>query len=229
MRRVMEAGHDQVLERSRKMVEAAYELLAEGGLEGLTIRAILGKTGLSRRTFYERFEGKDDLVLAVFEETIRQAAHSFGEHVKAYSDPLERLHRIVTLIVLGHSGTAGMNESSARAGSRRSIALSREHLRMAESRPQDLQIALRPLIELIAEQLAAGMALGKVRCSDPARLATLVYNLVATTVHTELLEQGDVAPNHERRMQLAEELWIFCRRAIAAEGGAGDLAAGVQC
>ena len=69
--RVMEGSREQILERSRRIVEAAYELLEEDGLEGLTIRAVLNKTGLSRRAFYERFEGKDDLVLAVFEQTIQ--------------------------------------------------------------------------------------------------------------------------------------------------------------
>src|SRR3974390_2827646 len=58
--RVLEIGGDQILERSRRIVEAAYDLLNEAGLDGLTIRAVLEKTGLSRRAFYERFAGKDD-------------------------------------------------------------------------------------------------------------------------------------------------------------------------
>ena len=49
--------------RKQSIVEAAYALLDEEGLEGLTIRAMLKRTGLARRAFYERFAGKDDLVL----------------------------------------------------------------------------------------------------------------------------------------------------------------------
>src|SRR3954464_14822029 len=44
--RVLEARRDQILERSRQIVAAAYELLDKEGLEGLTIRAVLKKTGL---------------------------------------------------------------------------------------------------------------------------------------------------------------------------------------
>src|ERR1700720_3797553 len=77
--RVFQTGRDQILERSRKLVDAGYELLEEQGLEGLTIRAVLKRTGLSRRAFYERFEGKDDLVLAVFEHTIIAAASHMTE------------------------------------------------------------------------------------------------------------------------------------------------------
>jgi len=77
--RVLAAHREQILERSRQIVEAAYQLLEEKGLEGLTIRAVLTKTGLSRRAFYERFADKDELVLAVFEETIRLATNHYGE------------------------------------------------------------------------------------------------------------------------------------------------------
>ena len=60
------------------------------------------------------------------------------------------------------------------------------------------------------------MEQGQVRKGSPSRLAMLVYNLVATTTHTELLaaEPGD--PGHDRRLQLAEDIWQFCRRALEA-------------
>ena len=210
--RVLEAGRDQILERSRRMGEVAYELL-EDGLEGLTIRAVLDKTGLSRRAFYERFEGKDDLVLAVFEQTIRLATGYYSEKISALSDPLERLQLIVASIVLGRGPQEGVD--SARSD-RRGAAMSREHLRLAESRPGDLAAALSPLISLIALQLADGMTAGSVRQDDPERLATLVYNLVSTTVHTELLAQESAQPDWTRRTRLANDLWEFCRRAVAA-------------
>jgi AcrR family transcriptional regulator len=211
--RVLETGRDQILERSRKIVEAAYELLEEAGLEGLTIRAVLNKTGLSRRAFYERFEGKDDLVVAVFEQTIRMATLVFGEQVAPISDPMDRLKLIVTYIVLGKS-TLPM--AGGAFNNRRGAALSREHLRLAESRPHDLQIALTPLITLIAQQLADGMAAGAVRKDDPQRLAGLVYNVVSTTVHTELLVTESQQPVPDDRTRLANDIWEFCRRALAA-------------
>lgn len=211
--RVVDANRDQILERSRRIVEAAYELLAESGLEGLTIRAVLQRTGLSRRAFYERFEGKDDLVLAVFEQGIRRAAVLFAELGAPLGGPLERLQLIVTSIVLGK----GMQSAEAGAqGDRRAAALSREHLRLAQSRPQELQAALRPLIELITQQLAAGMAAGVVREDDPQRMAMLLYNLVSTTVHSELLAHENAPADHAGKVELANDVWEFCRRAIAA-------------
>jgi AcrR family transcriptional regulator len=211
--RVIEAHRDQILGRSRLIVDAAYDLLEEDGLEGLTIRAVLKKTGLSRRAFYERFADKDELVLAVFEQTIRLAARHYSEQSKELSDPLERLRLIVTCLVLGKSTLEAVGREQS---NRRGAAMSREHLRLAESRPNELQAALSPLTTLIAQQLSDGMEAGLVRNCVPQRLAALVYNLVSTTVHTELLAQETARPDPVRQTQLASDIWEFCRRAIAA-------------
>jgi AcrR family transcriptional regulator len=215
--RVLELRRDQILDRSRKLVEAAYDLLDEAGLEGMTIRAVLKRAGLSRRAFYERFADKDDLMLAVFEQTIRLAATYYSEMVASLSDPLERLRLIVTSIVLG---TKTVDDDYSRQSERRGAAMSHEHLRLAESRPLDLQTTLSPLIELISRQLSDGMQAGMVRQADPHRLAVFVYNLVSTTVHTEFLAEEKAQPalpNRARRVQLAADIWEFCRRGIAAQ------------
>jgi AcrR family transcriptional regulator len=211
--RVLEVGRDQILDRSRRIVEAAYDLLDEEGLAGLTIRAVLERTGLSRRAFYERFEGKDDLMLAVFEQTIRLAASHYRAQIAALADPMSRLNLIVICIVLGQSS---LEEAGRGHSNRRGAAMSREHLRLAESRPDELQAALQPLIALIAEQLSSGMEVGLVRNGAPERLAALLYNLVSTTVHTELLAHEGSRPDRGRQTQLAADIWEFCRRALAA-------------
>ncbi|HEX7821612.1 MAG TPA: helix-turn-helix domain-containing protein [Sphingobium sp.] len=208
------ATADLTAERARRIVDAAYDLLEESGLEGLTIRAVLTRTGLSRRAFYERFAGKDDLVLAVFEHTIRMAADLFASEFAPIADPVERLRLIVRSIALARGSIDG---SDAPDGSHpRGAALSREHLRLAESRPNELQDALRPLLSLLARLLEEGMETGQIRRSRPDRLATLIYNLVATTVHAQLLAEETGGPDKAMREELAVDIWEFCRRAIAA-------------
>ena len=133
--------------------------------------------------------------------------------IGSLSDPMERLKLIVSCLVLNRSES---NETRNDRGNRRGPAMSREHLRLAECRPDDLQSALSPLITLIAEQLRAGMAVGSVRHSHAERMAVLVYNLVSTTVQTELLTQKSANPDRARTVQLAADIWEFCQRAIAA-------------
>lgn len=199
--------------RRRAIIAAAYDLLAEEGLDGLTIRAVLARTGLARRAFYENFAGKDDLVLAVFAETLLQAADQLGGWAREKADPLERLRFMVSSIVMGRFGR---EETPPGERDLRGAALSREHMRLAESHPGQLQAALAPLLSVIAGHLAEGMAAGQVHKSDPARLARLVYNLVSTTVHTELLAEEGGIPDPAARARLADEIWEFCVRAVAA-------------
>lgn len=197
-------------DRTGVLIAAANDLLEESGLEGLTIRAVLTRTGLARRAFYEKFDGKDDLVLAVFERTLSYAARQFRAQAADAADPLDALRMIVTNLVVGQLGFGGS------ATSRRSAALSREHLRLAESRPQDLQVALSPLLVLVAEVIAGGIEGGQMRSCDPRLQASLVYNFVAATLHVELLAEEGGEPDVQRREQLSDAIWEFCRRAVMA-------------
>ena len=199
-------------ERARVIVAAAYELIDAGGLEDLTIRAVLKRTGLARRAFYEQFAGKDDLVVAVFEHAMSFAADMYHDLVAPIADPVERLKTIIVSIGQGAATPEGPTGDRGHMAA----ALSREHLRLAEARPEELNRALKPLIALIAEQLSAGMAAGTIRQGEPPRLALFIYNLVATTMHTELIAEEAVGSPSERRGRLADELWEFCHRAVAA-------------
>jgi AcrR family transcriptional regulator len=197
--------------RKKTIIVAANELLDEVGLDGLTIRALLKRTGLARRAFYERFDGKDDLVLTVFAETLREAAVHFAAEVAALPDPLEQIRAIVFGLVLG-----SQPEDGTGIGPRRVSAIVREHMRLAQTRPVELESALRPLLAVIADRISAGIRAGQVRDCDPALQATLIYNLIASTVHIELLVEESGGPATYRRQKLGDEIWEFCRGAIAA-------------
>jgi AcrR family transcriptional regulator len=210
-----EAPGDADEDRTRRLIAAAHELLDEGGLEGLTIRAVLARTGLARRAFYERFQGKDDLVLAVFDTTLRSAAREFEAMTAQGAGPAQALEGIVSGIVVGQA-QFGQDRMPVGGAHLRSAALSREHLRLAQQRPSELKAALQPLLDLMAGHIAEGIAAGVFRQADPQLQARLIYNLVSTTVHTLLLEEEGRAPDRAEREALAEAIWSFCLRAIAA-------------
>lgn len=204
-------GGDSERSRTRALLRAAYDLLDEQGLEGLTIRAVLSRTGLARRAFYERFQGKDDLVLAVFDNSLRDAARRFGEMTARCPSPVEALRLIVNSLVVGQLGEEGSS------GHTRSAALSREHLRLAQTRPAELQSALAPLLDLIAGHVSEAIRQGLFRQADPQLHARLVYNLVSTTLHTLLLQEEERGVSSRAdREALADTIWEFCRRAMIA-------------
>ena len=168
-------GH--ALERSQRIIRAAHELVAEGGLEAVSLRSLLEKSGLSRRAFYERFEGMDDVLLALFEEAMARGAAGLAKRIEKVEGALAKLEALVRT----------MASPSPAARSRTWVlAMSTEHARLAELRPEELREATLPMDRLIAGILEAGMQEGTVRKANPDRLAQMLHALVASEVHRNL-------------------------------------------
>jgi len=74
--RALDRVRQQALQRGHRIVQAARRIVAEGGLDALTLRAVLDKAGLARRAFYRHFAAMDDLLLALFEDTVRHGCAS---------------------------------------------------------------------------------------------------------------------------------------------------------
>jgi AcrR family transcriptional regulator len=200
--RMLHSARRRTVERSRRIVAAAREIVAESGLDGLTVQKVRERTDLSLRAFYQRFGGKDDLLLAVFEETLRDAAAALEARIAPITDPVERLRMLVTGIFTGGIADDVLTQT---------VPLSHEHLRLAEARPAELRFALEPLTVLLAQHLAVSIEAGIVRRSDPRRLAVLVLHLVFAQIHAVVL--GTVEERDVERSGV--ELWEFCWRAVA--------------
>jgi TetR/AcrR family transcriptional regulator, transcriptional repressor for nem operon len=59
-------------ETRRALLRAAREAFAEEGLEGPSLDAICARAGFTRGAFYVHFRSREDLVVAVIEETLRE-------------------------------------------------------------------------------------------------------------------------------------------------------------
>ncbi|TMQ91282.1 TetR family transcriptional regulator [Actinomadura soli] len=71
----------------RTLLDAARALVAEEGIEALSLAALARRVGLSRPSLYEYFRSKDDLVAAVVEEELPRWA-SLVEQALAGPDDL---------------------------------------------------------------------------------------------------------------------------------------------
>jgi AcrR family transcriptional regulator len=70
------------------LLSAAHRHLARGG-SGVSVEDVLRGAGVNRRIFYRHFSSKDDLLLALQEETGRRLLASLRSAVEAASSPLE--------------------------------------------------------------------------------------------------------------------------------------------
>src|SRR2546421_888816 len=82
--------------RVQRFIDAAFELLvdSEPGKD-FTVQDVVERSGQSLRSFYQYFGGKQELLLALFEENVRATADQVREHIAEENDPLERLHQFV--------------------------------------------------------------------------------------------------------------------------------------
>src|SRR6202030_2272363 len=184
-------------ERSDRFVSAAIELLGERDESDFTIQDVVDKSNMSQRTFYTFFDGKDSLLLAVYETILRTTAMPMmRERCEGIADPVLRLRTLME----------ALSEKTAMPA-RLSRGLSVLHLRLAESRPNDLAYALEPLHALLVELLTGVADAGLLREDVPlATQAALLQELLLATLHSAVLSGGQSTS--------ADHMWAFCSAAI---------------
>src|SRR3954462_11186662 len=79
--------------RVQRFLDAALELMNSTSGKEFTVQEVVERSGQSLRSFYQYFAGKYELLLALFEESVRSTAEHLRDVVAEESDPLERLHR----------------------------------------------------------------------------------------------------------------------------------------
>ncbi len=70
-------GRSGVAEIQRaRMIAALVEVAGERGVGGVTVAHIVARSGVSRRTFYELFDDREDCFLAAFDQAVERGARS---------------------------------------------------------------------------------------------------------------------------------------------------------
>ena len=197
--------------RSDRFITAANQLLVETGRTDFTVQEIVERSKMSLRSFYQHFASKDELLLALFEELIREWIGRLRLTVYAFDDPVEQLRSYVL-------GMYGAVQDQERKGPSR--ALSIYHLRLAETHPSEFAHALSPQIDLLMEILQGGMASGQFR-SDiaPEQLAMILTQTLVATLHMSVLGAywAEVPVSNEA-------LWAFCQAGLVQPGSATETA-----
>lgn len=185
--------------RSR-ILEAARRLTFSTGGTHFTVSQVVAEAGTSLKTFYNCFSGKDELLVALFAEDARIGAAALARMVDSHEAPLDRLESAV----VGLFGFLAKDGELPYAA-----ALVREHLRLAESHPEELRQVLSPLVEVFERELRAGQEIGALRKGDPARDASILFQLVSAHLHAIVFRQIDGTPE-----EVASALWEFCQAAL---------------
>jgi AcrR family transcriptional regulator len=198
--RSLNAVRSRAEERAQRFLDAAFELIDEKGTTEFTIQEVIDRSKQSLRGFYEYFDGKDELVLALFEETVREAGEGIVEAVGAESDPLARLR---TFTISLHEW-CDPGEAPRKRGVHHRRAISEFSMHLAVNHSERIRAALAPLARLLLELVNAAAEAGAITVAEPRRAAALLQQTVLYSWFGNRLVE-------DPKLRLtAEETWEFC-------------------
>ena len=195
--RSLRTAREKAESRSERFIAVATQLLAETGNLDFTVSDLVERSGLSLRSFYQHFAGKDELMLAVFEEAVRSFVELLRTSVEAEVDPVEQLRVYVT-------GFYGASDDTANRQA--SAALSRYLLLMTSSDSADLARVLAPQIELLSEIISRGGFRADI---PPSALTVLVTQTLMSAVEMNVL-----GTELTGQPITTDQLWAFCLSAV---------------
>jgi AcrR family transcriptional regulator len=187
------------IEQAQAIVTAARRLIMERG-DQFTTQELVKEAGVALQTFYRIFGGKDQLLLAVFEDLIAESCADYERAAEALPDPIARLHFYVSVTVGGSAdATYGVAPRFVTA----------EHWRLHQLFPEEMAHATQHFSDLVERQLELAVADGLATSTDVAGDSWFITKLVMATFH-----HYAYAEISSDRTAIAEDLWSFCLRAI---------------
>ncbi|GAA0269767.1 TetR/AcrR family transcriptional regulator [Actinomadura nitritigenes] len=190
-------------QRVERFLDAAQAIITEKNTTDFTVQEVVDRSRQSLRSFYQHFDGKHELLLALFEDALRRSAEQIRAAAAGQSDPLVRLKVAVTLLF----------ELSRPDPSAQRPLFTDFAPQLLVSHPAEVKIAHAPLLalftELMTEAEAAGQLRGEVR---PRRAAALVIQTVMFVAQSNGVSEDENAHPIE-----ADEVWDFCTLGIAGD------------
>jgi AcrR family transcriptional regulator len=200
----LSAARSRAEERIQRLLDAAFELIDEKGTTEFTIQEVVDRSKQSLRGFYQYFEGKDELLFALLEETVREALEDLRSAVDAESEPLARL-RAFTIRLHEWCQPIG---SRRKRGTHNRVPISEFSLQLAVKDPERLNALMAPLARLLVELIDAAAEAGAIQVKETQRAALLIQQTVMSSWFMTPLVQSP------RARVTAEDAWEFCLRGL---------------
>jgi len=191
------AARERAAVRVQQFLNAAREIIDEKGSTEFTVQEVVDRSKQSLRSFYQYFDGKHELLLALFEEEMGEAVARV-RRVTAVGDPLDRLGRAV-MELYDLCSPSEMSEQP--------LFLEFAQ-RLLVTHPADVANAYAPLLEYFVAMVEEASEAGLLRPGRPRRQAAIVLQSATTTA-------GRSAGG--RQPITAAEMWEYCLHAIAPD------------
>ncbi|WP_319453340.1 MULTISPECIES: TetR/AcrR family transcriptional regulator [unclassified Mycobacterium] len=208
--RRLSSARARALAHSSRFLAAALELVQETGRVDFTVQNLVDRSKLSLRSFYQHFDGKDELLLALYENLTRQFIADIRHEVGEAKEPLGQLEAFCRGFL------ARASESRFAGGHVVTIY----HLGLEIDRPADFDKFWQPQMRLLTQILTACIKARVVRHDLTAAQLTMLLNSTLQSlsqigvVHTRI-EGGELSE---------DEMWSWCLHAVSPYPPATELA-----
>jgi AcrR family transcriptional regulator len=182
-------------QRVQRFLDAALAIIVEKGSTDFTVQEVVDRSRQSLRSFYLQFDGKHELLLALFEDALSRSADQIRAATTAQTDPIERLKVAIELLF----------ESSRPHPAAGRPLFTDFAPRLLVSHPSEVKIAHAPLLVLITELMEEASEAGLLRQEiNPQRWAAMTMQTVMYVAQSSGSDDATVKPIS------AEEVWDFC-------------------
>jgi len=151
-------------DKREAILKAATQVFARNGFFQSQVADVARAAGVAAGTVYLYFRSKDDLLVSLFERTMREAIAEGRAALEGIGDPHERLMRIATL----HLERLGRDRDLA-------VVFQVELRQSTKFMERFSATQLRDYLGLIRETLAAGQASGQFRADLNPTIAAKVF------------------------------------------------------
>lgn len=181
------------------VVDAAIELLAESGLDGLTLTGLAERLGVSQPAMYRHLDGVDDLWRELGLEGRNRLAETLGEAAM---------------------GRSGVEAVEATANAWRAFATDHPHLYAATDRvpcagDAELEAAVERIVEILAASLR-GFGLDETTTVDAAgTLRSALHGFV----HLEIVDEHPAQHDNDAGFDAMVDMLCVGLEHLAEQGG----------
>jgi AcrR family transcriptional regulator len=212
------AAKQRAEQRVQRFLDAAQAIITEKGSTDFTVQEVVERSRQSLRSFYQHFDGKHELLLALFEDALRRATAQIAAAAGAQPKPLDALRTAVQLLF-----------ELSRPDPAASRPLFTDFApRLLLSHPAEVRRAHAPLLDLLATLTADAAAAGQLRPgTEPRRAAALTMETVMFTAQSSGApagtgtdadtDTGHTAAHGAAHPVTADEIWDFIAHGIAKD------------
>lgn len=199
------AAKQRAEQRVQRFLDAAQAIIADKGSTDFTVQDVVNRSKQSLRGFYQHFDGKHELLLALFEDALRRATAQIAAAASGHPDPAGALKTAVRLLF----------ELSSPDPSARRPLFTDFAPQLLLTHPAEVRRAHAPLLALLTELTSAAAEGGQLRRGmEPRRAAALTMETVMVVAQSSGTPAAD--DYGAARPVTADEVWDFCAHGIVS-------------